>query len=368
MEPLKNMYNITFVKAFTDIAESVFPEFDGQQFSDFVFDREWDKLELKQRVRRLSTALNQQMNGDFSKDVVRVRKLAQTVHNSIGKDNVFEYMFLPDYLEQYGIEHPNEALDVMEVITKLCSCEFAIRPFIIAHTEYTLNKMLTWTNDEHPSVRRLASEGCRPRLPWGMALVAFKREPGPVLPILEKLKSDSSEFVRKSVANNLNDIAKDNPDLVLDIAKRWIGNNERTNWIVKHGCRSLLKRADARALALFGLSASPVCSITDLKLLSAGIAIGEALSFSFSLINDDKESKRFRVEYVITYAKANNKQSKKVFKITENSYAPGVSVAFKRKQSFADMTTRRHYPGEHRLAIAVNGVEKASATFHVVAR
>jgi 3-methyladenine DNA glycosylase AlkC len=275
-------------------------------------------------------------------------------------------MFLPDYIEQYGRGHLKESLDAMEVITKLCSCEFAIRPFIAAHTDDVLKQMLLWTTHTHPSVRRLASEGCRSRLPWGMALAAFKKDPAPLLPILERLKNDDSVFVRKSVANNLNDIAKDNPDLMLAIAERWMGESKHTDWIVKHACRTLLKKADTRALSLFGLSATPACTVDSLQLTSESIAIGDSLNFSFSLTNDDKENKVFRVEYVISYVKANQKQSKKVFKITENTYHPGASVRFRRKQSFADMTTRKHYAGIHRLAIAVNGVEKAGIDFEVI--
>jgi len=228
-----------------------------------------------------------------------------------------------------------------------------------------LKVMKGWCSHGHPSVRRLASEGCRPRLPWAMALPALKKDPSPILPILEKLKNDPSEFVRKSVANNLNDITKDNPDVAIRIAKKWKGYSRNTDWIIKHGCRTLLKKANNDALQLFGLDSSLACSVTDFKLRSKNINIGDHLHFAFILVNEEPNDVALRIEYIINYAKANNKQSRKIFKVTENTYLPGKPVLFSRKQSFADMTTRKHYPGRHTISIVVNGVEKAMVAFEV---
>lgn len=365
MEPLKNMYNPAFLGKVANVATAALKGFNRDAFLKQIFADGWHQLELKQRVRRISTVLHAMLSGNYSNDVKQLLKLTEALHKHAGRDNTFEYIFLADYVEQFGLAHHAASLQAMERITILCSCEYAIRPYLIQDQEATLQIMLRWASHAHPSVRRLASEGCRPRLPWGMALPQLKKDPTPILPILEILKNDPSEFVRKSVANNINDIAKDNPEIALRIAYGWAGQTRETDWIIKHGCRTLLKKANVEALQLFGLSHQPLCTVSDLKLQRKKIAIGDHLHFSFSLVNDAEAPSSLRVEYAITYAKANGKQSRKVFKITENSYHPSVAVPFTRKQSFADMTTRKHYAGEHTIEILINGASKASAIFEV---
>jgi 3-methyladenine DNA glycosylase AlkC len=227
-----------------------------------------------------------------------------------------------------------------------------------------MDYMKKWAEDEDEKVRRFASEGCRPRLPWAMALPKFKKDPALILPVLEKLKDDESEFVRRSVANNLNDISKDNPDIMLETCKKWYGKSENTDWIVKHACRSLLKAGDKRALMIFGYSDPAYISIENLTLEEKSVQIGNDLHYSFELVNSGSETSKVRLEYRIDFMKANGKQSGKVFKITENNYKPG-SYQFKKRQSFADMSTRKHYEGEHRISIIVNGETKAGSVFNV---
>lgn len=365
MEPLKYMYDRKFATHFAGIAKEVLPSFPGKEFVAAVMADGWDDLELKQRVDRLSNALHQVLSGDFREDIHVVVTFANAVMDRTGRENTFEYIFLPGFVSLFGVDHPEESLRAMEVLTRLSSCEFAIRPFLIKYPERTIAHMMKWTEHDHPSVRRLASEGCRPRLPWGVALLQFKKDPLMILPILESLKDDPSEFVRRSVANNLNDIAKDHPDIVLSIAGRWKGSSAHSDRLIRHACRNLLKKADPVALSLFGLTTTPGCSVEELKLKGRNIRIGDTLHFSFQVRTNDDHTGPLRLEYVITYAKANNKFSDKVFQITEWVFAPGQVVTYSRKQSFADMTTRKHYAGEHRIAVTVNGVPMATATFTV---
>ena len=330
-----------------------------------VFAGNWQELELKERIRRISTCLRGQMTGDFVADVQHLLAFTEACRSRAGRDNTFVHIFIPDYLEQSGLEHPAEALNAMERITIQSSCEFAIRPYLIRYQDVVMDKMAQWSQHAHASVRRLSSEGCRPRLPWGMAIAAFKRDPSPVLPILHTLRADPSEYVRKSVANNLNDIAKDNPHIVLQLAKEWLGQHEHTNWIVKHGCRTLLKRGDVTVLGLFGLAPDTPVLVAQLQLAADTIRVGEYLSFSFVLGNDAAQDVPVRLEYAITYAKAGGKYSRKVFKISERTIAAGSSLPMSSRQSFADMTTRKHYAGEHKLEILVNGATKAEVPFTV---
>ncbi len=364
-EPLKNLFSPSFIKHFTDHAEKEIKSFRTPAFTKDVLNKDWDQMELKQRIRHISNSMHQQFSGDFKKDIISLTKLGKSIHKDIKKDNNFLYFFLPDYIEQYGIGHPNESLEAMEYFTILSSCEFAIRPFIIRYPDLVMKKMLEWSKHPHDSVRRFSSEGCRPRLPWAMALPEFKKDPAPILPILENLKADASEFVRKSVANNLNDIAKDHPDLVMNIVKKWKGKSKETDWILKHGCRTLLKKGNVKALHLFGISNTITAHVQNLSLQKNSIQIGEDLLFSFDLIHHEKKQTLLRVEYIIDYMKSGGKTSKKIFKITENSFMPNKIYSFKRKQSFKNFTTRKHYIGVHNISIVVNGVQTQKISFHL---
>ena len=277
----------------------------------------------------------------------------------------FEAMVLPDYVELYGMDNWENSLQALGHFTQYCSAEFAIRPYLDKDPEKTMTYMHKWAEDSDKKVRRLASEGCRPRLPWAMALPKFKKDPSLIFPILEKLKDDDSESVRRSVANNLNDISKDNPDLVLEVCEKWSGKSDNIDRIIKHACRNLLKAGDKRALRLFGYGDPATMQLEDFVLSGKSLTIGDTLHYSFKItILEEKESK-VRVDCAIDYMKASGKQSRKIFKVAEGTYKPGQHL-LKRKQSFADMSTRKHIPGEHVITIFVNGEEKATASFELL--
>ena len=146
-----------------------------------------------------------------------------------------------------------------------------------------MSHMYNWAEDENFHLRRLASEGCRPRLPWAMSLPVFKKDPTPILKIMETLKDDPVEYVRMSVANNLNDISKDHPDVVLDICERWFGRSKNTDWIVKRACRTMLKAGNKRALLLFGFGDPDQLKVANLSFDRQTLAMGEELRFSFEI-------------------------------------------------------------------------------------
>lgn len=368
MEPLKNMYHPAMLKQVGMVIENTFAGFSAKKFVHDVLADNWDRLELKRRVRRISDSLHQQMSGKFADDVSSLLRITEALHAHAGRDNTFEYIFLADYVEQYGLGHPKLAFNAMERITILASCEYAVRPYIIADQASSLAIMHEWTRHPHASVRRLASEGCRPRLPWGVALPSLKKQPAPVLPILEALKDDKSEFVRRSVANNLNDIAKDNPSVVKSIAAKWVGHSRERDKILKHGCRTLLKKGDADVLGLFGVADNAACIVSHFEIITPLVRIGDQLEFSFSIANTGNADAAVRIEYEIGYVKAGDKKGRKIFKISEREVAAGAEISFTRRQSFADMTTRKHYAGAHTLAVVVNGVAKASGQFMVRSR
>lgn len=362
-ELLKNIYNTRFFDTFKNALEQSLPEFDKALFMERIYDDLWEKRELKQRMKHIAAVLESFLQNDYEHKIATLLDIIANLRKSEVQVNSLEYMLFPEFIEMYGLDHFEVSMKAIELVTQFTSCEFAIRPFIKRYPVETMAWMSHWSL--HPShlVRRFASEGCRPRLPWAMALPDLKTDPSPVLVILENLKADPSEFVRRSVANNLNDIAKDHPDTVIAIARKWKGSSIETDRLIKHGCRSLLKRAHPDALDLFGLSAKVKCSVQDLKITRQVIREGDHLEFSFQLFHEESSALKLRIEYAIYYMKANGKPARKLFKITENTYHGESVYQFTRKQSFKNMTTRKHYPGNHKLVVVINGNELAEHNF-----
>jgi 3-methyladenine DNA glycosylase AlkC len=374
-EPLKAMYNRHFVAEFSAILQvvmrqSLSSDFDTERFSALVFDASWEQRELKDRMRRITTCLRECLPARYE-DALAVLRLAAPA--CVG----FPYLIFPDFVEIYGTapEHETGSLQALELFTRFSSAEFAVRPFIQRSPERTMAQMLAWAHHSDHHVRRLASEGCRPRLPWAMALPDFKRDPTPIFPILEVLKADESDYVRRSVANNLNDIAKDHPSLVLEIAERWKGSSPHTDWILRHGCRTLFKKGNVQALALVGVKASNAVRVARFQALQPRLRIGETLRYEFDLdvlemnkmnkmngmneMNDaPSEPVTVRVDLAVDYVKANGSTSRKIFKIVEKRFTPSTQT-IQRTLRFQNFTTRTHYAGEHRLTLIVNGVEAA---------
>jgi 3-methyladenine DNA glycosylase AlkC len=271
--------------------------------------------------------------------------------------------FFPVFVELYGQDEENWDVSIaaLERYTPYASSEMAVRPFIIKHEDRMMAQMYVWSKHENELVRRLACEGCRPALPWAPALNSFKKDPTPILPILEQLKTDSSVWVQKSVANNLNDISKTHPDLVVKLAKNWYGKNEHTDRIVKHGCRTLLKKGNREALAIFGCDDVVSVDVYEFTLGAASVSIGEDITFSFAV--STKEATKVRLEYGVDYVKSNGKRNRKIFKISEISLKENEKKYYTRKHSFADVSVRKHYPGIHSITLIVNGVERGKLDF-----
>ncbi len=357
-EPLKAIYDGTFTEQFAAKVKAVYHTFDEQAFIHAVKQGDWEQLELKARMRRFTEALGGTLPESYE-DALRV--LYAIAEGCRG----LPYLFFPDFVEVYGMkeEHLEQSLAALERFTRYSTAEFAIRPFLLASPARIQERMLLWADSEDEHVRRLASEGMRPRLPWGQALPMYKRDPQPILPVLEKLKRDSSLYVRKSVANNLNDIAKDHPELVLELAEAWLGEDERTDWIVRHGCRTLIKKADPRVMALFGYAEDgeqALAAEASLAVQPPAIAIGDAAGLRYSVRVRDGAPVKLRMEYGIEFVKSGGKSSLKRFLLSDREYGGGALFAGERVHRFADLTTRKHYPGRHRLSLWVNGREVAA--------
>ncbi|HBG2111751.1 TPA: DNA alkylation repair protein [Clostridioides difficile] len=355
-ELLKNMYNRESLYEVAVAIQSVYNSFKVDEFIKSTMDETWNNLELKARCRKISMSLGMYLPEDY-KEALSILEKSVT--------GFYFAFFFPDFVEVYGQDDINWDLSIsaLERNTEYWSSEFAVRAFIIKDEERMMAQMRKWSKHKSEHVRRLASEGCRPQLPWGQAISKFKKDPTPVLPILEQLKTDTSTYVQKSVANNLNDISKTHPDLVISIAKDWYGKNKSTNWIVKHGCRTLLKKGNRDVLALFGYDDTTSINIQDFTLETTSISIGEDLTFSFNILA--KKATKTRLEYGIDYIKSNGKRNRKIFKISEVSLKENEKKPYMKKHSFADVSVRKHYPGIHSITIIINGVEKGKLDFEL---
>lgn len=355
-DTLKSMYNEAFLCSFGNKVKGAYAPFEVERFVAEVMDDTWDSLELKARMRQITLKLGALLPPSFEKALAVLYAIDETCEG-------FPYLFFPDFVEVFGSAETDWtlAMQALERFTAKSSAEFAVRSFIERDPERMMRQMAAWAEHDNEHVRRLASEGCRPRLPWGQALLMFKRDPGPILPILERLKADPSLYVRKSVANNLNDIAKDHPDLVLELARRWKDTHPHTDWIVRHGCRTLIRRGGPEALELFGYAAGddgePLVAEATLAIAPDSVRIGDSTELRYELTIREGESAKVRIEYGIDFVKAGGRTSRKLFLLSDKTVPGGSRIGGTRRHSWADLSTRRHYPGEHRIVLLVNGVE-----------
>lgn len=357
---LKDLFDRKSVGEIADAVEALLPSFDRSAFMDRVFDDGWSGRELKQRMRHITSVLHGEIPGGY-REQLRVL-LAAADHAVEG----FAAVVYPDFVQAYGTEDWEVSVPALARFTKLASAEFAIRPFIAADPQRTLARMMEWSADPHPAVRRLATEGCRPRLPWGMRLHDLIADPHPILPILERLHEDPDESVRRSVANNLNDISKDHPDVVVSVLRSW-GPEPGTDTyrLARHALRTLLKKGHPGALSVLGFKAGLSVELKQLSLDPPAPRIDGSARLSFSLTSTLPETQPVMVDYAVHYVKADGGTAPKVFRLGSVTMEPGQSVEYSRKLSFRQMTTRTHRTGSHRIDILANGAVAGSMGFEL---
>ena len=355
---LKDVFNKKVIILLALEVKKQYSTFENEAFIELVFDRNWKDRELKQRIRHISGCLSDHLPKKYEKALEILKPVSLEISSQC--DDLVHLIF-PDFVELRGLDDYKNSVSAMAFFTSGSSSEFPVRHFIIKFEKQMMAQMYKWAASDNEHLRRLASEGCRPRLPWAIGLPKFKNDPTSVLPILEKLKNDKSEYVRRSVANNLNDISKDNPKIVIKLAKAWLGKSTETDKLVKHGCRTLLKQGEPNVLKLFGFREPKDIQVKKFK-VTKEIKMGEEIEFKFSLQTTKKKLGKLRIEYIIEFVRQNNKIGKKVFKISEGDYSESKREICK-KHSFRPISTRRYYKGKHNLAIIVNGQSLARKMF-----
>jgi 3-methyladenine DNA glycosylase AlkC len=268
----------------------------------------------------------------------------------------FRYMPHAAFVARHGTAHFAPSMRALEQITKRFTGEFAIRPFIERYPDEAMAQLEAWTGDDDVHVRRLVSEGTRPRLPWGERLRAFMRDPTPVLALLERLKDDDDRYVQRSVANNLNDISKDHPAVVVDVCRRWMRDAPKGRvWIVNHALRGLVKAGDGGALDVIGFGHAPLIEITHARATPTRVHIGGATTLTFDIVSHSRSGQTLLVDLAVFFRKQSGRATPKVFKLGKHALEPGEQKTLRARIAFADLTTRTHHPGAHAVEARVNG-------------
>lgn len=352
---LKEIFNRERLRHFARETEAVWPDFDQKRFLKLATSG-LDELGIMQRMRQTAVSLHETLPEDFRKALPILKELAPRIGHG------FASITLSEFVALYGEKHFDLSLEALKFFTRFGSSEFAIRHFLVADFDRTVAVMRQWATDEDEHVRRLASEGSRPRLPWSFQLKNLIADPAPTGPILETLKADASLYVRKSVANHLNDIGKDHPDLLVERVSGWDFADKRTAWIVRHALRTLIKKGDARALALIGTTGKAEVKVEAFAVEPAKIRLGERITTRAKLASTSGAPQRLVIDYAVHYPKKNG-ISRKVFKLKETELLPNAGCELAISQTVKDFTTRKHSAGFHRVELMVNGEVLAETGF-----
>jgi 3-methyladenine DNA glycosylase AlkC len=358
---LKDFIDRRSVAAVVSAVATAAGGFDEDIILEHIFDHEWERRALKQRIRHIAVSIRPHLPDDYAAALQIMRQAAPGVDG--GGMSLWAFN---DFVEEYGVDDPDLSLPALEQFTELASSEFAVRPFIVEYPERMATQMLAWARDPSPQVRRLASEGFRPRLPWGMGLPELKKDPAPIIPVLEELKRDPCDDVRRSVANNLNDISKDHPQLVVDLLTEWADDSSEMDALIKHALRTLLKQGHPGALELLGFRRDARVDLIAAVVDPVVVRVGDGTVLSLEIRSTTDAVQRLMVDYAVVFQNASGTGSRKVYKGVVVDLAGGESFALSRKISLAQRTTRRIIAGPHSVEVQVNGDVLARVRFDVV--
>jgi 3-methyladenine DNA glycosylase AlkC len=381
-EPLKNLFGHAMVHRAAQAIERVHPAFDAAGFTAQALDG-YDDLELTPRCRQIAAAMADFLPTDRGQAIeIVVASLGPVLENcdpadaqpsgdaDVDDNHMSGFFYMPHgyFLADHGDGEFERVMTANYEITKRATSEFSIRTPLRDEPERTLERLASWAHDENVHVRRLVSEGTRPRLPWSFRLKNFQQDPMPVVALLEILKDDPVEYVRRSVANNLNDIAKDHPEVVIDVARRWWADGDRNRRrLVRHALRTLIKDANLDALDILGYGPSSSAVVASVSIEPAVAKIGDKVKIEVQVHNPRSSSAGALVDLRVHFVKANGSTSPKVFKGAELDIAPGETGLVRKSVSVAQHSTRTHYPGEHQVEIMLNGATHPAGSFTLIA-
>jgi 3-methyladenine DNA glycosylase AlkC len=363
--PLKDSFGPDVPARLAEAVAAVHPQFAVREFLADALDG-YDSLELTPRARQIARALHSHLPADYDEAIdVLLASLGPPLDGS-EPSGMAAFFYAPHifFVADYGLDHWETSMRAQYELTRRFTAEYSIRPFLEREPERTLARLRMWAGDPSADVRRLVSEGTRPRLPWAPRLRRFELDPAPVLDLLELLKDDPSLYVRRSVANNLNDIGKDHPDLVVATCRRWMdGATDERRWLIRHALRSAIKRADPGALGLLGFDQAEAAKVQGVTIEPPRPHIGETVRVSATVSNGGPRRAMFNVDLRVHFVKANGGTSPKVFKVREVELDIGERASVSKAISLRQHTTRTHYPGDHLVELIVNGATHPAGRF-----
>jgi 3-methyladenine DNA glycosylase AlkC len=372
-EPFKNLIHAELIERTGAVLARTWPPFDRARFEQ-IARHGLESLELKARAMQLADALEATLPEPFEAAAAVIEaSLAPAdqrdgdgvASQAISDAGLAGWIVWPlgEFVARRGRAEPQRALGCLRELTMRLTAEFAIRPFIVEHPEVAFATLARWVQDPSAHVRRLVSEGSRPRLPWGLQLKALVADPSPTLPLLEALQDDPSGYVRRSVANHLNDIAKDHPALVVDWVRRHLGDAPpQRRALLLHASRTLIKRGHTPMLEVWGVGRAFVGS-ASLTTAPRRVRIGESLTLEVRLQASGRAAQPVVIDYAVHHRRLDGGHSPKVFKGWSLTLAPGEARILTRRHSMRPVTTRRYHPGVHEVDLRINGVEVARARF-----
>lgn len=353
---LKEIFDRARLQQFASETANIWPAFDAKRFLA-IATKDLADLGIMQRMRQTAVSLQATLPQDYEAALDVLRQLAPRINHG------FAAITLSEFVALYGQDHFERSMQALHYFTQFGSAEFAIRHFLQRDLNRTLAVMRGWSEDENEHVRRLASEGARPRLPWSFQIKPLMADPSLAMPILENLRADPSLYVRKSVANHLNDFSKDSPDWLLTQLANWRSDNDHTQWIIRHALRSMIKRGDGRALALIGATDGADIVVDSFAVSPGTVHLGDRMTLAATLRSSSDQGQRLVVDYAIHYVKSSGSTSRKVFKLKEIDLAAGETASLSISQVIRDFTTRKHHAGAHGVELIVNGNVVASGAF-----
>jgi 3-methyladenine DNA glycosylase AlkC len=378
-EPFKNLLGPRVIADIGEHLQRVWPGFDRPRFQALSIDG-LESLEMKARTQHLCNALELTLPTDFNAaaDVMEASLATMDAVDDTqvdgpigaGDDGLSGWSVWPltEYVARHGHAHTPRSMALLHAMTQRFTGEWAIRPFILREPKLVFETLHTWLRDPSAHVRRLVSEGSRPRLPWGLVLKPLVADPSPTLPLLEVLMDDPSPYVRRSVANHLNDIAKDHPHLVESWLRRHLpGAPQQRLALLRHASRTLVKRGHAGVMDALGVG-TKFDGTASLVLSSDEATVGEVLGLHLTLRSASEVPQRLAVDYAVHHVKARGDASAKVFKGWSFELAPNEMRELTKRHSLKPVTTRRYFAGTHRIEVLINGQPAAQASFQLLTR
>ena len=370
---LRECINRDNIAALAERIQQNYPDFDVPGFNQLA-SQGLDEHSLGDRIQQIRRALKQFLPQDFERAVeILIASLGPVLDSdSLGDIDLssptgFIVTAQTAYVARYGLDHFDTAMHAFYEMTQRFSAEGSIRYFLKAHEAKTLAVLERWVDNPSPHVRRLVSEGTRPRLPLMMRLHQYVDDPRPVLTLLEHLKDDPILYVRRSVANNLNDIAKDNPDLVIETLQRWNKQpGPYTAWITQHALRTLVKQGNPAALALLGYGQDQQMMVKRFSVDRSSLRLGERIELSLELESQAAQTTALMIDYRIHHVKANGQARAKVFKWAKKQLPAGECLQLDKHHPIRELTTRKYYSGVHKVDLQINGQIVAEAEFELV--